>query len=117
MKLIEKYDEYLHNGIYIIEAVSYTISFLIISISIIRSSITYIKKYKEPSTAFIDIRLDLGESSALALSFILGVQILKLFYVKSYKQLVIVVCLVLIKLLVGYFLISEIEKARNNNNK
>ena len=117
MKIIEKYQEVLHNGIYIIQSIAYTISFLLISISIIRSTYIYISEYKNPIKAFEDTRLYLGESSALALSFILGVEILKLFYIKSYKQLIIVICLVAIKLLVSQFLISEIEKTMQKKNK
>ena len=49
-----------------------------------------------------------AEAVALGLSFILCVEILKLFYIKTYKQLVIVVCLVIIKLLVGHFLSRDI---------
>lgn len=109
MKIIEKYQQILHDGIYIIQAIAYTISFLLISTSIIRSSYIYVSEYNNRLQAFMDTKLDLGESSALALSFILGVEILKLFYIKTYKQLIIVICLVAIKLLVSYFLINEIE--------
>lgn len=108
MKLIKKYEIFLQNGIYIVEAIAYTISFIIITLSIFRSTFIYINEYNTPIKAFVDTRLDLGESVALSLSFILGVEVLKLFYIKSYKQLVIVVCLVLIKLLVSYFLSREI---------
>jgi uncharacterized membrane protein len=109
MKIIDKYQKILHNGVYIIQAIAYTISFLLISMSILRSSYTYISEYNDMLKAYMDVKLDLGESSALALSFILGVEILKLFYIKTYKQLIIVICLVAIKLIVSYFLIHEIE--------
>lgn len=86
-----------------------------ITSSILCSIYTYISEYIDPNIddlkAFYDTRLDLGESSALALSFILGVEVLKIFYIKTYKQLIIVVCLVVIKLLVSFFLIGEIEKS------
>lgn len=117
MKIIEKYNEFLHVGIYIIQAIAYTVSFLIISLSIIRSSVIYFNNYNDRLKAFDLIRLDLGESSALALSFISGVEILKLFYIKNYTQLVIVVALVSIKLIVHYFLTSEIEKINHPDDK
>lgn len=114
MTFIEKYKIILHNGIIILQLFAYTISFLLISSSIIRSIYTYVIEYIDPNIddfkAFIDTRMELGQSSALALSFILGVEILKLFYIKTYKQLIIVICLVAIKILVTYFLLSEIEK-------
>jgi uncharacterized membrane protein len=115
MRFIEKYQIILNNGILILQLLAYTISFLLITSSIIRSIYTYIIEYIDPNidelTAFTDTRLDLGQSSALALSFILGVEILKLFYIKTYKQLIIVICLVTIKILISYFLLSEIEKS------
>jgi uncharacterized membrane protein len=114
MKLLEQYQKILLTGINITELIAYTISFLLISIGIIRAAIQYIIFYINPKVddlkTFKSTRLSLGESSALALSFILGVEILKLFYIKSYKQLVIVSCLVIIKLLVNYFLIKEITQ-------
>jgi len=115
MSFVEKYEKILNNGILFIQLLAYTISFFLITSSILRSIYTYITEYIDPNIddlkAFNDTRLDLGESSALALSFILGVEVLKLFYIKTYKQLIIVVCLVAIKLLVCFFLIGEIEKS------
>jgi uncharacterized membrane protein len=113
MKFIEKYQEILHNGIYIIQAIAYTISFVIISVGIIKTAILYGIEYIDPNIddleSFTYARLSLSESSALALSFILGVEILKLFYIKTYKQLIIVISLVIIKLSVNYFLLKEIN--------
>jgi len=112
---------FLQHGILIVESVAYTISFIIITLSIFRSIIIYINEYKNPMQAYIDSRLDLGESVSLALAFILGVEVLKLFYIKSYKQLVIVISLVCIKLIVGFFLSREIddsiEKKKNIKSK
>ena len=77
MRFIEKYQIILNNGILILQLLAYTISFLLITSSIIRSIYTYIIEYIDPNidelTAFTETRLDLGQSSALALSFILGV--------------------------------------------
>lgn len=115
MKLIDKYQVILHNGIYIIQAIAYTVSFFIISVSIIKSAFIYVKDYNDRFITFNNIKLELGESSSLALSFILGVEILKLFYIKNYKQLIIVICLVAIKLTVSYFLESEIKQIDKKN--
>ena len=120
MKFFEQYQDFLQKGIYFTQAIAYTISFLLISISIITSAFIYMVQYINPNiddiTSFTNARLSLGESSALALSFILGVEILKLFFIKTYKQLVIVVCLVVIKLLVSYFLLKEIEDQNKKIN-
>jgi uncharacterized membrane protein len=109
MKFIKIYQTFLQNGIYSVESVAYTISFIIITISIFRATFIYIDEYKNPTQAYIDARLDLGESVSLALAFILGVEVLKLFYIKSYKQLIIVIGLVFIKLIVGFFLSRVID--------
>jgi uncharacterized membrane protein len=115
MKFVEKYENYLDDGIIIIQLIAYTISFLLISISIIRSIIRYVVEYVDPNidplTVFEHTRFDLAESSVLSLSFILGVEILKLFHIKTYKQLTIVLCLVGIKLLITYFLTKEIQRS------
>ena len=69
---------------------------------------------------FLNAKLNLGEATALALSFILGVEILRLFFIKTYKQLVFVVCLVFIKLIINWFLSREIDKISKdeyNENK
>lgn len=120
MKFVEKYQKILDNGIIIIQLLAYTISLLLISISIIRSIYTYIIEYINPNidsiTAFEHTRMDLGQASALSLSFILGVEILKLFHIQTYKQLIIVISIVAIKLLISYFLIKEIESSEIKNN-
>ena len=107
--LLNKYEDFLKNSVSIIEIFSYTISVIIIAISIVYSVVNYVKEYNNPTKAYFDTRLILGESISLALSFLLSVEILKLFYVKSYKQLVMIISLVLLKLIISYYLTSEIK--------
>ena len=119
MKSIEKYQKLLLEGISITEIIAYTISFIIILVSIIRTIIefvSYIIEYRNTDITllFKNTRLQLTRSSAIALSFILTVEILKLIYIKTYKQLVIVTSLVIIKLLINYFLIKEIYEDEQN---
>ena len=109
MRVIQKYETFLQNGIFIVETFAYTISFIIITVNIFRAVIIYINEYANFIKAYKDARLVLGESVSLALAFILGVEVLKLFFIKTYKQLVIVISLVCIKLLVGFFLSREID--------
>jgi uncharacterized membrane protein len=120
MRIIDEYQHFLLKGIYLTEAIAYTISFIIISFGIIRSATQYILYYTNSNLDYSTIsertRLSLGESSALALSFILCAEILKLFYIKSYKQLAIVAGLVIIKLLVNYFLLKEIKEDKEEKN-
>jgi uncharacterized membrane protein len=107
--LLNRYEDFLKKTVSIIEVFSYTISIIIIAISIVYSVLNYIKEYANPTKAYFDTRLILGESISLALSFILSVEILKLFYIKSYRQLVMLASLVLLKLIISYYLTVEIE--------
>ena len=111
--IVERYENLLHNGVYLIQIFSYTISFIIISISIITSTYIYFHKFNSQRDAYNETKLNLGRSIALALSFILGVEILKLFYIKTYQQILLVSILVSIKLLVNYFLSKEINEIDN----
>jgi len=115
--IVESYENLLHKGVYLIQVFSYTISFIIISISIITSTYIYFHKFNSQRDAYNETKLNLGRSIALALSFILGVEILKLFYIKTYQQIVVVAILVAIKLLVNYFLSKEINNIDNQTNE
>ena len=109
MIFLNNYENFLKNSVLAIEVFTYTISIIIIGLSIIYSVLNYVKEFHNPTKAFYDTRLILGESVELALSFILCVEILKLFYVKTYKQLVMIVSLCLLKLTITYFLSYEIK--------
>jgi uncharacterized membrane protein len=96
------------NVIVILQMVTYSTSALIIISALLYSFYIAFAEHKEPIVAFYDVRSILGESVALSLSFILCVQILKLFTVREYKELVIVSTLVILKLLVTYTVSNEI---------
>ena len=116
MLKLNNYENFLKNSVLIIEVFTYTISVIIISISVIYSAFIYIYEYKNIQQAFEDSGLFLGESISLSLSFILAVEILKIFYIKSYKQLIIIVSLTLLKLTINYFLLNEIDKVTKKLN-
>jgi len=113
MKLLIIYQEFLKKGISIVQIIAYTVAFIIISINILKSMKFYILDYNNTQMAFDNIRLTLGKSCELALSFILGVEILRLFFVNTYKQLVIVITLVAIKIFISYFLEHELKHIRH----
>lgn len=124
MNFIDKYEAILNTGTNTIKLIAYTISFLLITISIIKTAFIYVYEILDPvfddRTFFFNAKLNLGEATALALSFILGVEILRLLFIKTYKQLVFVVCLVFIKLIINWFLSREIDKISKdeyNENK
>lgn len=121
MNFFEKYEAVLNKGTNTIQIIAYTISFLLITIGIIKSAFIYVYEILDPDvddrTTFLNARLNLGEATALALSFILGVEILRLFFIKTYKQLVFVVCLVFVKLFINWFLLQEIDKESEDKYK
>ena len=63
-----------------------------------------------PSVEKVTAKIKLMESISISLSFILCIEILRFFYIKNYKQLIIVSSLVMIKLLINYFLGKEIKE-------
>lgn len=122
MYTLIKYENLLKKIISLIEILCYSLSIIIISINIIWSFIIYIKEFNNPMLAYEDTRLHIGQAISISLSFILAVEILKLFYIKSYKQLIIVMGVSLLKLTISYFLMYEIEsslkdKKMYTNNK
>jgi uncharacterized membrane protein len=109
MSFLDQYQRLLQKGIVVVETIAYSVSFVIISLSMFRATMLYISDYNDLAKAYLDTRMDLGESIGTALSFILGAQIFKLFYVTSYRHLVIVISLVIVKMLVSYFLEREMH--------
>jgi len=109
MTFIANYTNELKNAVNIIEVFTYTISLIIIAISLVYSIFIFGKDINNIDLAFDDVRLVLGETISLALTYILAVEILKIFYVKTYKQLIIVVALTLLKLVITYFLLNEVK--------
>jgi uncharacterized membrane protein len=114
MFLLHGYEKFLQKIVSIIEMVAYSFSVIIITISIFVSIFIYITEYKNPEKSFVDTRINLGEAISLALSFILSVEILKIFYIKTYKQLIIVASVTLLKLTINKYLLQEINDALKN---
>tara|TARA_Y100000991_G_C21962697_1_gene345266 strand:+ start:1374 stop:1727 length:354 start_codon:yes stop_codon:yes gene_type:complete len=82
---------------------------IIFSYNIILTSYTFFLN-NSPLREKIDKKIHLIESISLSLSFILCIEILKIFYIKHYKQLIIVCSLVIIKLLISFFINHEIKE-------
>ena len=65
----------------------------------------------------LESKIKIGNTISLILSFILSVEILKIYYIKSYKQLIIISTLLILKLLINYFLTHEIEEAEKQKKE
>ena len=111
------YNDGLKKTITFIELFTYTIAVIIISLGILKSIINYIKEYNTPNKDFYDTRLILGQTISLSLTFILSIEILKLIYIKSYKQLVIIISVVLLKLVISFYLEYEFKTTKEFKNE
>jgi|TARA_R110002073_G_scaffold4384_3_gene28909 hypothetical protein len=74
----------------------------------IRNSIDY--QYTDIDT----YRLFILKQISLLLSFLLAIEILKIFYVTSYRQLIIVASLGLLKLTISYFIAQEMIELKKD---
>lgn len=113
---INRYTSALKSSITMIEIVTYTVSVLIIIFSIVKAIYIYIQEATDFEQAFIDTRAILGDAVSLSLSFILCVEVLKFFYIKTYHQLVIVVVLTLLKLIIEYYLANQMTTVPTQTN-
>ncbi len=68
--------------------------------------------YEKGHNTLLNIKFYISNYISLALSVILAIEILKIYYIKTYKQLIIVSVLVTLKLIINYFLSIELDHAR-----
>jgi uncharacterized membrane protein len=114
MNIVNLLNKYLKYDITFIELIVYFSSSFIILFTILYSIYYYFVNIKNTSLTALELKIKLGNTLSLALSFILSVEILKIYYVKTYKQLVIISVLVVLKLTINYFLTIEIEDAERD---
>ena len=111
MATFEYFDKLLKIDITFIELFVYFISSFILFSSMLYVTYYYIRYITKGEITTLESKIKLGNTISLALSFILSVEILKIYYIKSYKQLIIISTLVILKLVVNYFLTIEIRDA------
>ena len=117
MDLRNMLNSVLKSDINYLEIFVYFIASLIVFISIIYSIYYYVINYKKGEDTLLNIKIHMSNYISLTLSIILAIEILKIYYIKTYKQLVIVSVLVLLKLIINYFLMMEIEDAHEQLKK
>ena len=99
----------------LIENSLYIIGIIVIVVGSIHSIIIGLRgrsKNKGYDLIMTEMRIQLSESFALALTFILGAEIVKTFRVPNLFQVIKVTLLVLLRQLITYFLDKEAEKLR-----
>jgi len=108
MKITDTLEFCLKKNIYYIEILVYFLTIIMLFTTLIKSFIRYFKDDQDIDN-MIKIRIVMGESIGLSLTFILAVEILKIYYIRNYRQLIIISCLVVLKLIITFFLQQETD--------
>jgi len=123
------YRKFLNNNLkLIIEYIEIAIIIFAIVILLISSSKVIFNYFYNISNSINDQYKDIDtyklfmlKQISLLLSFVLAIEILKIFFVRSYRQLVIVASLGLLKITISYFMTQEMTELKKNiylhNNK
>ena len=72
----------------------------------------YTLNFDKGELATLEAKIKLSNAISLSLNFILTIEILKIYFIKTYKQLIIVSTLVILKLVLNYFLTLEIDDSQ-----
>ena len=105
-----------YKTINIVEFVVFIITFAVVVFGLYQATNLYAQNAQPKDAAqslevFNEARLKLSETVILCLSFILAVEVLKLFFVKTFAQVAIVLCLVFTNLIVSYFTSIELSQS------
>jgi uncharacterized membrane protein len=110
VELIDIFDSYLHIGVDVIEIIIYILVILIIFRTIF---VIIISSIREKQVNYEKTKLLINNTISICLSGIVFVEIMKLFYIKTYKQLGIIGGIILIKLILLYFVNQEQKTEKN----
>lgn len=113
MKLTNNLEFCLKKNIYYIEILVYFLTIIMLFSTLSKSFIKYFKDEQDINN-MIKIRIVMGESIGLALTFILAVEILKIYYIRNYTQLIIISSLVVLKLIITFFLQKETDNYKKD---
>jgi uncharacterized membrane protein len=103
-ELLDLFNSYLHIGVDIVEIIIYILVMLVIFRTIF---LVIISAIREKQVNYNTTKLLINNAISISLSGIMFVEIMKLFYIKSYKQLGIIAGIVLIKWILLYFVHQE----------
>lgn len=97
-----------------VEIIIIVISLIVLVITLIRSSIGSILNLVEGNNhhPFNAIKTDILKVSAFILTLILPIEVMKIFFIRSYLQLVIISVLAIIKISLAYYTNYEIKELK-----
>ena len=104
----------LKNLVEIVEIFIILISLFVLVITLIRSSTTSLLNLAEGNNnhPFNAIKTDILKVSAFILTLILPIEVMKIFFIRSYLQLVIISVLAIIKISLAYYTNYEIKELK-----
>ena len=107
IELLEIFNSYLHIGVDIVEIIIY----ILVMIAIFRTIfIIVMETIVEKELNYKNTKLLINNTISICLSGIIFVEIMKLFYIKTYKQLGIIAGIIIVKMFLLYFISQEQQK-------
>lgn len=103
-ELLGIFNSYLHIGVDVIEIIIYLLVILAIFHTIMSVVLTVLKN---ETNKYQKIKFLINNTISICLSGIVFVEIMKLFYIKTYKQLGIIAGIIIIKMVLLYFVSQE----------
>lgn len=103
----------LEKSIIYLETIIYIIVFILISRALLLMIVEFFQD-KDINKWYLNTKLNFNYTVSISLTTILFLEILKLFYIKTTHQILIVSGIVILKLIINYFV--EIDLKEENNN-
>tara|TARA_Y100000389_G_scaffold84757_2_gene81439 strand:+ start:2113 stop:2454 length:342 start_codon:yes stop_codon:yes gene_type:complete len=108
MKIIKKINNNLITIINYLEVITILFSIIILGITLVKSIYFYFTNLFDDDKIF-DINKRILQNISFALSFILILELFKLFYIKHFKHLIIVISITLLKVILAFFIEKEVD--------
>ena len=110
IELVEIFNSYLHIGVDMVEIIIYLLVMIIIFKTIF---VIILDGLREKELNYENTKLLINNAISICLSGIVFVEIMKLFYIKTYKQLGIIGGIIIIKMILLYFISQEQKEEEN----
>ena len=97
-----------------VEILIIILSLIVLVVTLVRSVTTSLISLTDPNNhhPFNLIKLDILKVSAFILTLILPIEVMKIFFIRSYLQLVIIAVLAVTKITLAYYTNFEIEELK-----
>ena len=103
----------LEKSIIYLETIIYIIVFILISRALLLMIVELFQD-KDINKWYLNTKLNFNYTVSISLTTILFLEILKLFYIKTTHQILIVSGIVILKLIINYFVEIDLKEEKNN---